>query len=113
MNASKKRDLSDVPLYISLQGDLFADTSKMMVGSVLGDKRLVALDAFLDALSNAKEFQEASGNLSMGDALRQMVEKCHPNILAKCDIIMKVTCKMDTEKKEITHTFQISAVERK
>lgn len=113
MNSTRKRDLSDAPLYIMLSGDMYADKSKVMVGTVIGDGRLTALEAFLDSLSSTQEFSQANGDCSMSDALRQMVEKCHPKILANSDVVMEVTSKLDLDRKEMTHTFRIRAEPRK
>lgn len=112
MSTNKKREMSESPLYISLNGAIYCDKSKTLVG-VLSDARLVALDAFLDSLSNSKEFVETKGNFTMADALRQMVEKCHPKLLANSDVVMEVTSKLDLDKKEMTHVFRISAQPKK
>jgi hypothetical protein len=84
-----------------------------MVGTLVGDARLLALDAFLDSLSNATKNAQQASDLSMSEALRQLVEKCHPTILARCDVILEVTSKLDLEQKEMVHTFRISAQAKK
>lgn len=113
MGTESKRNLSEAPIYILLNGDLYSDKSKAMVGSIIGDARLVALDAFLDSLSNANEFAEANGNCAMSTALRQMVDKCHPKLLANSDVVMEITSKLDLERKEMTHVFRIRAQAKK
>ena len=110
---SKRKDLSDAPLYISLHGDLYADKTKAMVGTVVGDARFTALEAFLDSLSSTQEFSQANGDCSMSDALRQMIDKCHPKILANSDVVLEVTSKLDLDRKEMTHVFRIRAEPRK
>lgn len=113
MGTESTRNLSEAPIYILLNGDLYSDASKTMVGSIIGDTRLVALDAFLDSLSNTNEFADDIGNCSMSTALRQMVEKCHPKLLANSEVVMEITSKLNLERNEMTHVFRIRAQAKK
>lgn len=106
MSATKKT-VSEVPIYISLSGDLYTDKNKTMVGTLNGDHRMAALEAFLDSLSNTSELSTSKGDMTLSDGMRALVDKCHPKILANNDVVIEVTCKMDTVKKEVCHTFRI------
>lgn len=107
------KSVHESPIYISLSGDLYADKNKTMAGTLIGDHRLSALDAFLDSLSNSEKHEQGNGSCILGDALRLIVQKCHPNILAKSDLVVEVTTKLNPEKKEMSHVFRVSAKAKK
>ena len=103
-----KKHLSDAPIYICLSGDVYADKNRALVGTVCGDARMVALEAFLDSLSHSNELTKAKGSFSMSDAFRLLVKKCNPDILKSNDVVVEVKCFLDSDKKEMTHTFRIT-----
>lgn len=103
-----KKVLSDAPIYICLSGDVYADKDKSLVGTVCGDARMAALEAFLDSLAHGNELTKAKGSFSMSDAFRLLVKKASPEILKSNDVIVEVKTSLDTEKKEMTHTFRIT-----
>lgn len=105
------KSVRESPIYICLSGDLYSDKNKTMAGTLVGDHRLVALDAFIDSLSNS-EMQEKE-KCTLSDAFRLIVEKCHPKILEKNDLIVEITSKLNLERQEMNHTFRVSAKARK
>jgi hypothetical protein len=106
------KKLSDAPIFICLSGDVYADRNKGLVGTVCGDPRMVSLEAFLDSLSHDIERTESKGPFSMSDAFRLLVKKCNPNILQANDVVVEVKSALNTEKKEMTHTFRITTQEK-
>lgn len=103
-----KKVLSEAPIFICLSGDVYADKNKSLIGTVCGDPRMTALEAFLDSLSHGNELTKAKGSFSMSDAFRLLVKKCSPEILKSSDVVVEVKSSLDTEKKEMTHTFRIT-----
>lgn len=101
------------PIFISLNGDLYADKSKELVGTINGDHRLTTLDAFLDALNSSSECAKIRGDYTLGTALRNMVEKCPANILQSHDVVVEVTATIDQKSNAITHKFRVCSQERK
>lgn len=106
------KKLSDVPIFICLSGDVYADKNKDLIGTVCGDPRMVSLEAFLDSLSSGCELAKSRDSLSMGDTFRLLVKKCNPNILQANDVVIEIKSSLDLEKKEMTHTFRITAQEK-
>lgn len=104
---------SSPPIYISLNGDLYTDKNKSMVGTICGDHRLITLEAFLDSLANTTQTAKEDGNYSLALALKNMVEKCPADILQSRDIVLEITSTVDQKNKALTHKFRVSAQERK
>lgn len=111
MDATKS--IMESPIYICMSGDLYADKSKAMAGTLVGDHRLTSLDAFIDSLSNSEKHEHEKGNFTLGEALRLIVQKCHPHILEKSDLVVEITSKVDIEKQEMSHVFRVSAKAKK
>lgn len=104
------------PVYINLTGAFTAHThvaGKPCVLDLKEDGRLLMLEAFLTALANTAKSSASKGDHTLSSALRAIVQKTDPSILAHNDIVLEITSKIDPERHEVTHNFKVTAQARK
>lgn len=104
------------PIYINLTGVYVVPVKaddQIVAGSVMNDVRLPMFEAFLTSLADTTKGNLAKGDYTLSNALRSLVQKTHPSLLAENDIVMEVTSKIDPEKHEVTHSFRITTTPKK
>jgi hypothetical protein len=100
----------NAPLLLNLTGAYVvpsADTSKQPIaGSVSGDLRLAALDAFLHTLSGYSK--DAVESELFAASLRQIVQAAASVDLGKRDIVLSIDYSIAKDTRMLTHTFKFS-----
>lgn len=107
---------SQAPIYLNLTGAYVMPVdvhSLRNAGSVMSDVRLPMLEAFLTSLADTTKAKLAIGDYTLSKALRALVDKTDPTLLASQDIVMEVTSHIDPEKHEVTHRFRIATQPKK
>lgn len=101
---------SDAPIYLNLSGDYKIPVSgdRPRVGSVSGDLRLAALDAFLSSLSAAMS-KSGDGKKERGlpEALAVAVERCLNENPGFKSVALAITSKLVPESHEMQYNFSV------